>query len=335
MNTSPVTLAQVAAAAGVSPSTVSRILNGTARVDQAKRAAVESAIAALNFQPNAMAQGLARGRTMTIGVLTQDISSPFYNEILQGVEDGLVGTGFAPIFASGHWNADEEIQRLTMLARRPVDGLIVLTGAIPDDLLTRFAERVPMVTMGHRVVRDNAVYLQLDNEHAAYQATCHLLDLGHVAIAHIAGPPHMGDSIARLQGYQRALAERNIEFNPGLVVQGDFRDDSGVVAVAQLLESRQHFTALFAANDQMAIGARLAFYRRGIRIPEDVSLIGFDDLPAASFCTPPLTTVRQPVYEIGYQSASALMRLLRGEKCEPIALPLTVVVRESTQRRRY
>ncbi len=212
----------------------------------------------------------------------------------------------------------------------------MLTGAIPDDLLTRFAERVPMVTMGHRVVRDNAVYLQLDNEHAAYQATCHLLDLGHVAIAHIAGPPHMGDSIARLQGYQRALAERNIEFNPGLVVQGDFRDDSGVVAVAQLLESRQHFTALFAANDQMAIGARLAFYRRGIRIPEDVSLIGFDDLPAASFLYAAAdhgaaTGVRNRLSK--RQRTDAFVA--RRKKCEPIALPLTVVVRESTQRRRY
>ena len=335
MSTSPVTLAQVAAAAGVSSSTVSRILNGTARVDDSKRLAVETAIALLDFQPNAMAQGLARGRTMTIGVLTQDISSPFYNEILKGVEDGLSGTGFAPIFASGHWNAEEETQRLTMLARRPVDGLIVLTGAIPDDKLARFAERTPMVTMGHRVERDNVVCLQMNNEQAAYDATCHLLDLGHMAIAHIAGPMHMSDSADRLAGYKRALAERGIEFNPALVVPGDFRDNTGVVAVAQLLEARQIFTALFAANDQMAIGARLAFYRRGIRVPEDVSLIGFDDLPAASYCTPPLTTVRQPVYQIGYESACALMRLLRGERCDTIHLPLSVIVRESTQRRRF
>jgi LacI family transcriptional regulator, galactose operon repressor len=145
-----VTLAMVAEAAGVSPSTVSRILTGHAKVSDDKRAAVEEAVARLNYQPNVLARGLAQGRTLSVGVLTQDINSPFYGEALRGIEDALVGTGIVPLFVSSHWNVQDEVERMTHLLGRRVDGVIVLTGRLTDEQIRDYAQRVPIVVTGRR-----------------------------------------------------------------------------------------------------------------------------------------------------------------------------------------
>lgn len=332
MPPAPATLTDVARRAGVSPSTVSRILNGTAKVADDKRQAVLAAISALNFAPNQMAQSLKHGRTMTIGIVVQDIASPFFDEILHGVDDGLKGTGYASVIVSGHWNADEEAERIRLLLARKVDGIILLTGRMTDAAVLGFAAQRPIVSLGRVLQTNRAIGFKLDNEYGAWLAVRHLIELGHRRIAHLSGPAENRDSVERLAGYKRALKEADIPFDPALVAEGTLHEGGGLLAMNRLYDSRQPFTAVFAVNDQTAYGARLFLYRKGIRVPDDVSLVGFDDLPGSSYTTPPLTTVRQPLYVIGQTAVQSMLCLINGDDVEGTIPPVELVVRETTRR---
>ncbi|MGC3996557.1 MAG: substrate-binding domain-containing protein [Anaeromyxobacter sp.] len=330
------TLLEVARAAKVSPSTVSRILNGTARVSDAKRRAVEAAIARLDFRPNLLARGLRQGRGMSIGILTQVVDSPFFTAALKGVEEGLADSGYAPVIVSGHWNAKEEAERVSLLLSRRVDGIIILTGLLSEAQIVEFSQSVPIVVTGHRLAPTDRLFaMTLDNVLGGYLATRHLLELGHRQIAFLAGPPEHADAVDRMKGYRKALKEAGVAYDPDLVVTAGFEAPGGLMAVNRLLESHRSFTAVFAANDEAAFGARLGLYRRGIRVPEDVSLVGFDDLPGSVFTTPPLTTVRQPLLEMGRLAARSVLGMLAGERPELAELPqVQLVVRETTRRLR-
>jgi len=327
-----VTLEMVAREAGVSPSTVSRIMNSTASVSLDKKRVVEAAIRKLDFRPNPVARGLAGGRTLSIGVVTQTISSPFYGEALHGIEEKLGAAGYIPIFVSGHWHEAGERKAFEALLSRRVDGVIVLAGRLPNRALHRYAKTLPMVVVGRDLTGPQLFSLNFDNRTGGLLATRHLIECGHTRIAFIAGDPAHQDALDRQAGYRAALDAAGIAFEPALVVPGDYTEASGLVAVSRLLESRLPFTAIFAANDQSAIGAALGLYRNNVRIPDDVSLVGFDDLAQAKFAIPPLTTIRQSVYEMGSQAAAAMLDLLRGAT-PAVALPLPQLVpRESTRR---
>ncbi|TAG00221.1 MAG: LacI family DNA-binding transcriptional regulator [Betaproteobacteria bacterium] len=326
-----VTLAMVASACGVSSSTVSRILNGTAVVSPKKREAVDRAIAALGFTPNPVARGLAGGRTLSVGVVTQAIDSAFYGPALRGIEEELGNAGYSPLFVSGHWNSDEEQRCIDVLLSRRVDGLIILTGRLSDTALRNTAKSVPVVVTGRRLEAPGLYSLDFNNFQGAQLATHHLLSLGHRSIAFISGDPAHPDAHERLNGYRSALKAAGVPFNPALVLPGDYREHSGIEAVERLLDSRERFTAIFAANDQMAFGAALALYRRGLRVPDDVSLVGFDDLAAAVHSIPPLTSVHQGPSELGQLAATSLLSLLSGRvPTERLPEP-RVVIRSSTR----
>jgi LacI family transcriptional regulator len=324
-----VTLDMVAERAGVSPSTVSRILNGTAVVSADKKAAVDRAIADLGFVPNPVARGLAGGRTLSVGVVTQAIDSPFYGAALRGIEDVLGAAGYSPLFMSGHWNADEESRCINVLRSRRVDGLIVLTGRLSDQALRDCARELPVVATGRVLQAPNLLCLDFDNYLGGRLATEHLLALGHRHIAFISGDRRHPDATDRERGYTDALAAAGVALDPDLVMTGRFLEEDGVAAVERLLDQRKPFSAIFTANDQMAFGAALALYRRGLRVPDDVSLVGFDDVAGALYAIPPLTTVRQPVYEQGRLVASAMLALLAGEQPQPDMPAPRLVVRES------
>lgn len=328
------TLAAVAAKAGVSPSTVSRILNGTAKVSSDKRQVVERVIAELGFRPNPLARSLAGGRSNSIGVVTQAIDSPFYGEALRGIEDKLGPAGIIPIYVSGHWLAAGEQKALDLLLSRRVDGVIMFAGKMANSALQRVAKQVPLVLTGRQMSGPRLATLNFDNLTGAKLATQHLIALGHRRIVHIAGDLDHGDAVERLEGYRAALVEAGLTPDPAMVFQGDFREVSGVRVVNQLLEQRMDFSSIFAANDQMALGALLGLYRKGIRVPDDVSLVGFDDVQGASYSMPPLTTVRQPMYELGALAADAMLALLRGQRPQ-VELPAPqLMTRESTRRLR-
>lgn len=323
-----VTLQDVARLAKVSPSTVSRILNGTAAVDDEKRKRVEQAVATLGFVPNPIARGLAGGRTHSIGVITQYIDSPFYGEAHRGIEKALEAAGFNALFVSGQWDAQRESSCIQSLVSRRVDGIIVLDGRLSDGALRRYAESLPIVITGRTVSDPRICSMQFDNFSGAELACAHLIGLGHTQICFITGDSQHQDGHERLRGFQAALKAHRL--SPAAVLNGDFSEESGVAAIDQLLADGVRFTAVFAANDQMAIGATIRLHERGLRVPHDVSIVGFDDQRSSRFFIPALTTIHQPSHEIGALSVSAMLELLQ-DHCPAVEMPAPrLVVRDST-----
>jgi LacI family transcriptional regulator len=324
-----VTMRDIAEHAGVSLATVSRVLNNTVPVARSKRAAVMKAVETLGYRPNVVAQELARGHTQAVGILPQGISNPFYSRILKGVEQGLRGSAYYPLFASGEQPA-EQASALDLLMAHRVEALILMGGHIPDDQVIAVARRLPVVTIGRTIRGLEQRCVRVENHEGAYKATRHLRDLGHVRIAHITGLPWHGDAIARRAGYEKALLDSGVAVDPALIVEGDFEEQSGLAGTEQMLKTGVRFTAIFAGNDQMAFGAGLALLRHGLRVPRDVSIIGFDDQPSAAYTWPPLTTIRQPAVEMGIATARALLDELRGRSFVQPTFHTDLVLRAST-----
>ena len=326
------TLRMVAREAGVSASTVSRIINGTVNVSQGLKHAVEAAILKFDFRPNAAARGLALGKTSTIGVVAQAIDSPFYGEGLRGIEACLRQRGYAPLFMSGNWREEDEERCMREFIARGVDGIIVFAGRLSDSRLKSYAKEVPIVVTGRRLRGQRLFSLQIDDRHGAILAVRHLIEHGHRRIAFIAGAENHPDAIERYDGYKRALEDAAITFDPRLVAVGDWQENGGLRATLELLHSATQFTALFCVNDQTAYGACLALYRNGLSVPGDVSVIGFDDLPASQYRLPPLTSVRQSIGDLGDRSAQAILQLIDGKRPRIEPPDVELVVRESTDR---
>jgi LacI family transcriptional regulator len=327
------TILDIAKRAGVSPSTVSRIINGSTPVAPEKHAAVMDAIKRLNYRPNSAAQQLVRGRSGTIGVVTQHQGSPFFAEMQLGIERGMIGSSYAPVFVSGQWHLQEELDGLNRLIERQVEALIVIGGTIPDDVLQELSESMPLLCIGRNVpgVRSIAI----DNFRAAHAAVSYLIQMGHESIVHITGLLSHHDAGERLNGYRQALTDAGLSIRPELIIEGDYTEASGVLAVERLFSgsSRARFSAIFAGNDQIAAGARLALYRRGVRVPQDVSLIGFDDQQWSEYMTPPLTTIRQPAYQMGYSAVQTVLSLLNDQPMDVPTFEAELVVRESVAMR--
>ena len=325
-----VTIQDIADEANVSISTVSRVLNETAPVRESKRVAVLAAIERLDYRPNTFAQGLAGGQSFTIGVLTQEISSPFYDAILHGTLNGLRGSGYSPLIADGHRHTEQEQKAISTLFSRQVDGLIIIHPMNESEYLQEISAERPIVVFGRAIP---SMYTIIINDfEGGYNATKHLIDLGHRKIAHIAGIMSHSDSVERLNGYEQALRDAGLSVHESLIVEGQFTEQSGVMAVEMLLTRGLTFSALFAGNDQMAYGARLALHRHGLRVPEDVSIIGYDDQHGSAYTIPPLTTMHQPAAVIGKMAATSLLRLLKGEELQPVQLSAELIIRESTSR---
>jgi len=327
---SALTIRDIARLAGVSAATVSRVVNRDARVSTAKRGAVLAVIEQVHYQPSVVAQWLARGTSQAIGVLTEDLASDFYGQALKGIEAGLRNTGYHPIFASGAQPAEADAA-IELLLRNRISALIAV-GFFREERLKELARKLPFVNVGPRIAGLEDRCAVADNLNGAYEATRHLIALGHRRIVHIAGPASHQHSADRVLGFNKALQDARIKTDVRLIVEGDFEAASGARAVESLLRRRIGFTAVFAANDPMAYGAMHALFVRGLRVPKDVSIVGFDDRPQSPFTTPALTTVRQPEIEMGSAAVAMLLRELRGE---PPALPrfaTQLIVRESTAR---
>ena len=222
-----ITIQDIAAKANVSISTVSRVLNGTVRVAEAKKNAVMAAVDELEYQPNIFAQGLVHGHSMTIGVLTQNVSGPVYDAMLRGVLQGLQNSGYSPIFADGRWQVAQEQQAILLLMSRRIDGLIVLGGSSPESFLHQIHQEVPLIVVARHLSTLPEQCLKIDDFRGAYQATQYLLGMGHRSIAHITGIPSHEDAQARYQGYQQAHIDAGITPDPALVIEGTFQEQSG------------------------------------------------------------------------------------------------------------
>lgn len=308
------TIEEVAAAAGVSRSTVSRVVNGSTAVSPAALAAVERAIAELSYVPNRAARSLASRATMAIALVvpedtTRFFGDPFFAAIVSGINARLSRSDYVLnlIIASD----DPRDKTAAYVRSGAVDGAIVVSHHTSDTFIDRIAASVPVVYGGRPSrARENDYYIDVDNTAGAYQATTYLVEKGFRRIAHISGPVSMPAGIDRLAGFRSALADAGMV--PVAVEDGNFTADGGSAAMTRILESGASFDALFVGSDLMARGALAVLARAGIDVPGDVSLIGFDDSPVATAVQPNLTTVRQPSHLQGQQMADVLLSLLAG-----------------------
>lgn len=325
------TLEAVAARAGVGRGTVSRVVNGSPKVSERAREAVLRAIEELGYVPNPAARTLVTRRTDTVALVVSESEErvwgePFFAGIIRGISAGLSATGLQLLLAMAQTPAEHE--RLEhYLTGHHVDGALLLSLHGDDPLPRRLEERgLPTVTAGKPLGRTPVACVDADNEGGARQAVQHLVDRGRRRIAAIAGPQDMQVGVDRLRGYR--------ELNPGpdLVAQGDFSEDSGAAAMRELLERDPDLDAVYAASDPMAIGAMHVLRAAGRSIPGDVAVVGFDDSRMARHTEPPLTTVHQPVEEMGRAMAELLVARIQGREPESpvVVLDTRLVVRESS-----
>ena len=328
-----ITIQDIARRANVSISTVSRVINNTGYVAENKRQAVAHVIQELNYRPNLFAQSLASGQSMTIGVLTQALASPLYDIILRYFVEALSSSSYSPLIADGNWVPEKELAALRTFLDRSVDGLVVLGGNLEASVLVEIAQEIPMIVIARDIPELGCQSISLEDYQGAYEATRYLIEAGHRRIAHITGIQQHQDTLSRIEGYQQALRDAGFTPDPNLIIAGDYAEASGLMAVEMLMMRGGTFSAIFAANDQMAYGARLALHRRGIRVPDDISIVGFDDQGPSAYMIPPLTSVHVPAQEIGAAAAQGLLRLIKGEGCDLPRLFPRLAIRESVARR--
>jgi len=313
--------------------TVSRALNNTGYVSKKTRAKVLAAARELGYVANLSARSLAGGRTNTLGLVLTNLRTPIFAEFAHGVDEAVQKLGMDLLLYTTSADPERERARVKSLSSGLCDGLlIVLPRASESFLASLEASRVPVVLLNHRGAETPLPSVGADNYHGARAATEHLLELGHRRIGFITGTAHSGQSAQRLRAYRDALAAAGVPFEAALVQPGNFSQASGLEAARALLALKDPPTAIFAANDEMAFGALDAVKDRGLRVPDDVSVLGFDDIPMASQVYPALTTVRHPFRDLAEAAVRLLHGLIEGKGGlkTRLELPSELVVRAST-----
>ena len=302
----------VAEKAGVSVTTVSHVINETRLVSNDLRQRVLTAMKELGYQPNALARSLRRKETNTIGVIMPDSANPFFAEVARGIEDASFEQGYSVIICNSDGDLKKELLHANVLVEKQMDGIILFaTGKSINQVQMLQGRNIPIVTVD-REVPDAVVDVVLtDNMQGGELATRHLLDLGHRRVACITGSLDLPLSVERVTGYRKALLEHGIAVDEALIMEGDFHYESGYRATLQFLALDPPPSAIFACNDPMAIGAISAIAESGKRVPDDISIVGFDDVSLASFANPPLTTIVQSKYEMGVIATKMLLERVR------------------------
>jgi len=307
------TIYDVARLAGVSTATVSRALNGTGQIAPATRAAIDAAVEQLGYRPNTIARSLVTKSTQTIALLLPDITNPFYAALVSGIQQRALEAGHTMLLCTTEGDPEREEQYLSLLRAKQVDGALVDGLVLPPDRIARFVrDGFPIVCLDRDVDSASVPLVQVDNRLGARMATEHLLSLGHIQIAHVAGAPELRISEERVEGYREALLAAHLTPDPALVASGGFTEEGGYRATRALMGTG--FSAVFAANDLSALGVISALTETGWRVPEDVSVVGFDDLRLSRYTSPPLTTIRQPAAEIAERATQLLLDLTHGKQ---------------------
>lgn len=331
-----VTLRDVARVAHVHPSTASRALNPQTRslVNAQTVKRVLAAAEELDYQPNSLARGLKLNRTFTMGMLLPDLTNPLFPPMVRGIEDRLTRAGYTLVLANTDNDKDKERSTLDGMLLRRVDGLILATARRQYPLLDEILAADMPVVLINRTADDPRVSAVTPDDHAGVGlAVRHLVERGHRRIAHIAGTQEVTPGLARYQAFVSWTQSEDIGFDPNLVVFADwFREESGVKACRELLSRGEQFSAIIAANDLIALGCYEVLEEHGLRVPEDVSVIGYNDISFCEKVAPALTTVRTPKYEMGVKAAELLLETMENREATPVSLRLspTLVEREST-----
>ncbi|MCA0163108.1 catabolite control protein A [Bacillus sp. RAR_M1_44] len=330
-----VTIYDVAREANVSMATVSRVVNGNPNVKPTTRKKVLEAIDRLGYRPNAVARGLASKKTTTVGVIIPDISSIFYSELARGIEDIATMYKYNIILSNSDQNTDKELHLLNTMLGKQVDGIVFMGGNITDVHVEEFKRSpVPIVLAASVEEQAQTPSVNINYEQAIYDSVQLLVEKGHKRIAFVSGPMSEPiNSMKKLAGYKRALEEAGIAFDEALVAEGDYSYDSGIEALANLLEQSDKPTAVIAATDEMALGVIHGAQDRGVSIPEDLEVIGFDNTRLSLMVRPQLTTVVQPTYDIGAVAMRLLTKLMNKEQVEDqiVELPHRIEERQSTK----
>lgn len=330
------TIYDVARVAGVSTATVSRALNGTGQIAPATRRAIDAAVEQLGYRPNTIARSLVTKSTQTIGLLLPDITNPFYAALVDGIQQRALEREHTILLCTTEGDPEREEVYLDLLRSKQVDGALAVGLVLSADRIERFAaDGFPIVCLDRDVASRAVPLVQVDNRRGATMATEHLLSLGHSRIAHVTGTPTLKISDDRIAGYREALTQAGVSVDPDLLATGEFNEESGYEAARALL-AETDATAVFAANDLSAIGVLNAIAEAGLRVPADISVIGFDDLRLSRYTTPALTTIRQPAREIAERATQILFDMTEGKRIRSrhILVEPELVVRDSTAQAR-
>lgn len=333
-----ITIKDIARLSGVSTATVSKVINGKAYdISDVTIEKVKKVIEEQNYSPNRIARSMITKKTKTIGLIIPDVRNPFFTDLTRGAEDVANERGYSIFFCNTDDDLTKEIKYLNSLIEKQVDG-IALAGAVGrnKELEEKLNIKTPIVALDRNVYfKGIKGKIEVDNFSGAYDAVTHLIDLEHKRIMFLSGQLNTKPSLDRLEGYKRALKDNGIEYDERLVIVGKYSSEFGYEIIRNTTMD-EGVTAIFCANDLIAIGAMNALKEKGLRIPEDISIVGFDDIYFSSLVTPALTTVRQPSYEIGYLAIETLIDILEGRENmrDKVEIKLELIVRESTSKRR-
>jgi LacI family repressor for deo operon, udp, cdd, tsx, nupC, and nupG len=327
------TMKDVAQLAGVSTATVSRALMNPEKVSTSTRKKVENAVMETGYSPNSLARNLRRNESKTIVAMVPDVGDPYYADILRGIEEAAMEHGYLVLIGdtSQPLSKNETISNLVFT--KQADGLLLLGNKIPFDVSKAEQKNLPPIVMACEYAPELELpTVHIDNLTAAFDAVNYLTQMGHSRIAQLCGSNQAALSQFRKQGYQQALRRAGIAVNPAYTVHSDFTATGGARAVTALLSQPEPPTAIFCHNDLMAIGAMQQAKRLGFRVPQDLSIIGFDNIAFAELCDPPLTCLAQPRFQIGYQAMLLLLERLKGKEIPAGSrlLDTQLIAREST-----
>ncbi|EAP93524.1 MULTISPECIES: DNA-binding transcriptional regulator CytR [Vibrio] len=327
------TMKDVAQLAGVSTATVSRALMNPEKVSVSTRKRVETAVLEAGYSPNTLARNLRRNESKTIITIVPDICDPYFAEIIRGIEDAAVENDYLVLLGDSGQQKKRESSFVNLVFTKQADGMLLLGTDHPFDVSKPEQKNLPPMVMACEFAPELELpTVHIDNLTSAFEAVNYLAQLGHKRIAQISGPTTATLCKFRQQGYQQALRRAGVSMNPAYSTVGDFTFEAGAQAVRQLLALPEQPTAIFCHNDAMAIGAIQEAKKLGLRVPQDLSIVGFDDIQFAQYCDPPLTTISQPRYEIGRQAMLMMLDLLKGNDVQAGSrlLEAKLVVRGST-----
>ena len=328
------TIYDVARQAQVSTATVSRVLNGRTTVDAAMAARVQQAMRDLDYRPNAVARNLRLNQTSLWAVIISDIGNPFFTSMVRGVEDVAQSAGFSVVLCNSDEDPQKESQYVAAALAERMAGVIISTSGRPNVINSLVDARLPVVAIDRQLRGANLDTVLVDNLHGAELATSHLIEGGYRRIACITGPRRISTAAQRLRGYQRALRSHGRPETTNLVRFADFREEGGYRAMASLLEESEPPDAVFATNNLMTVGAVECLVDRGVNVPGQVGVVGFDDIPWAHLVRPSLSTVSQPTYDLGRAAAVLLAERIAnpGRPPSTVTLHTGLQVRESSRR---
>lgn len=333
----PTTIRDVAKRAGVAPITVSRVINDTSYVSQETRERVEAAVEELGYVPNMLGPSLRFKQTMTLALVLTDITNPFWTTVARGVEDVAQANGYSIILCNTDESEIKQEQYLQMLLRRRIDGILLAPASSSDPKPVQLIQKqgIPVVLLDRQIADVEVDIVRADSEDGAYRLTEHLLSLGHRQIAMLTGPQTVSTAVDRANGYRRAMTDARLPDSASQIQWGEFTQDSGYAMANRALDASPPPTALFAANNFIAIGVLHALREKGLHVPDDIALVTVDDTPQTFLIDPFLTIVSQPAREMGQQAAQLLLDRLNDAvdaEYRHIVLPTEMFIRASSNR---